>query len=127
MLVCPFPTDPKFRKTWVAFFFFLIFNFAFLNKIFKIKVSKYIYCIGTEGIHVYPMHVSTRLFDVTYLNTETIYYICISLTSRFKNKKKKSTYRPSQFSGQKSKQILIYLFIFRPYRSSTMEKFVLTQ
>ena len=85
MSVCPFPTTQKFWKLFF-FFFFLIFNFAFLNKIVKIKVSKYIvtvpkvYCVGTEG-YVYPIHVSTRLFDVTYLNTEN--YICISLTSRF--------------------------------------------
>ena len=58
MFVCPFLTNPTFWKTWVAFFFFffLIFNFAFLNKIVKIKVSKYIvtvpkvYFVGTEGI-----------------------------------------------------------------------------
>ena len=75
-------------------FVFLIFNFAFLNKIVKIKVSKYIvtvpkvHCVGTEGpgqkVYVYPIYFSTRLFDVTCLNTEN--YINISLTSRLKKK-----------------------------------------
>ena len=111
MFVCLFLTDPKFWKTWVAFFFLLIFNFAFLNKIVKIKVSKYIvtvpkiYCVGREGIYVYPIHVSTRLFDVTYLNTDNYMHF-----SNIQIKKKKwSTYRPSQFSGQKSKQTFIFL------------------
>ena len=49
------------RDTWFEnrlVFFFLIFNFAFLNKIVKIKVSKYIatvpkvYCLSTEGIYL---------------------------------------------------------------------------
>ena len=43
MFVCPFPTDPKFLKTWVAFFFFLIFNFAFSNKIVEIIIFKVCY------------------------------------------------------------------------------------
>ena len=45
MLVCPFPTDPKFwkhRLLFAFFFFFLILNFAFLNIIVKIFFSKYI-------------------------------------------------------------------------------------
>ena len=34
MFVCHFLTDPKFWKTWIAFFFFFLkLNFAFLNKI----------------------------------------------------------------------------------------------
>ena len=56
--------------------FFYILNFEFLNKIVKMKFTKYIatvpriYCEGTEGVCVNPIHVFTRLFDVTYLNTE---------------------------------------------------------
>ena len=38
MFVCPFPTDPKYWKIRVSFFFsFLILNFAFLNKNVKRK------------------------------------------------------------------------------------------
>ena len=42
MFVCPFPTDPKNWKIRVslAFFFFLILNFAFLNKKAKAMRSK---------------------------------------------------------------------------------------
>ena len=66
MLVCPFPTDPKFCFFLFLFFvfvsvfvvvvFFFKFNFTFLDKIVIIKVSKYIvtvpkvYCVSTEGI-----------------------------------------------------------------------------
>ena len=77
MFVCPFPTDPNFWKTRIFFFIFLIFNFAFLNKIVRRKFSKCtatvpnIYCVGVEGLCVYPIHVSTRLFDVIYLSTES--------------------------------------------------------
>ena len=39
MFVCPFPTDPKFWKTWLLFFP-LIFNFAFLNKIVEMVIFK---------------------------------------------------------------------------------------
>ena len=55
------PTQ-NFGKLWLLFFFFfffLIFSFSFLNKIVKIKVSKYIvtvpkvYCVGTEGIDLH--------------------------------------------------------------------------
>ena len=116
MFVCLFLTDPKFWKTWVAFFFFFfsIFNFVFLNKIVKIKVSKYIvivpkvYCEGTEGIGL-SIHVSTRLFDVTYLNTEN--YMHFSNIQIKKKKKKKD--RPLTFpifrpKGQTN------LYFFRP-------------
>ena len=127
MFVCPFPTDPKFWKTWVAFFFFFFYlNFAFLNKIVKIKFSKCIvtvpkvYCVGTESVCIYPIHVSTRLFDVIYSNTENyLIYIAflqhpdLKKKKKKKKKKKRSTYRPSQFSGQKGKQTFIF---FRPYQ-----------
>ena len=131
MFVCPFPTNSKFWKIWVFFFFFfLIFNFAFSNKIVKIKVSKYIVtvpkvnCVGTEGICL-PIHVSTRLFEVTYLNTEN--YICISLTSRYVKKKKKkdrSTYRSSKFSCQKGKPTFSF---FRPYVDKNFQVYTIIQ
>ena len=113
MFVCPFPTNPKFWKTWDAFFFYL-FNFSFLNKIVKINFSKCIAtvpkvnCVGTEGICAY-LHVSTRLLAVTYLDTEN-YMIYIA----FLKKQKRKTDRPkspSQFSGQKGKQTF---YFFRP-------------
>ena len=96
--VClPFLTDPKFWKTWVAFFFFfLILNFAFLSRIVKIKFSKYIvtvpklYYVGKEGMCL--PHVSTRLFFVTYLNTENyMFYIAFLQHPDLKKKKKRST------------------------------------
>ena len=113
MFVCPFPTDPKFWKTGVAFFFlffFLVFNFAFLNKIVKLKVSKYIvtvpevYCVGTEGICL----PNTCLHQIVWCH----WFKCTKLYMHFSNIqiKKKKTYRPSQFSGQKGKQT----FFFRP-------------
>ena len=45
MFVCPFLTDPKFRKTTVGFLFyfiFFIFNFVFLNKNVQNEMSEYI-------------------------------------------------------------------------------------
>ena len=51
----PFSDRPEILENLCCFFFFVIFSFAVLNKIVKIKVSKYIvivpkvYCVGTEG------------------------------------------------------------------------------
>ena len=95
----PFSDRPKILENLgcLFFFFFSIFNFVFLNKIVKIKVSKYIvivpkvYCEGTEGIGL-SMHVSTRLFDVTYLNTEN--YMHFSNIQIQEKKKKKKKDRP---------------------------------
>ena len=73
MFVCPFPTDPKFWKTCVAFFFYIqfcIFKQNCWNKSFKIHctVPKVYYVRHRRYLfYVYPIHVSTRLFDVTYL------------------------------------------------------------
>ena len=57
MFFLPFSDRPTiFENLGCFFFFFLVFNFAFLNKIVKIKVSKYVAtvpevnCLGTEGI-----------------------------------------------------------------------------
>ena len=125
MFVCPFPADPKFWKAWIAFFFFfLIFNFAFLKKIVKIINFKMhvtvpkVNCVGT-GLFVHPIHVSTRLFDVTYLNTENymIYIVFLQHPDLKKKKKKKINiqtlpiFRPK---GQTS------LHFFRPYKDCTV-------
>ena len=100
MFVCPFPTDPKFRKIWIAFFFFIL-KFAFLNKIIEIKFSKFIVTVpkvysgglGTDDIMMcLPHSISTRLFDVTYLKTENHDLYCISnnfFNIQIKKKKKK--------------------------------------
>ena len=60
---------------------------------------------------------STRLFNVTYLNIfkyrklyDLYLHFCnIHIRGKKKKRKKKSTYQPSQFSGQKAKQTLIFL------------------
>ena len=66
-------------------FVFLILKFAFLNKITEMKLSKFIatapkvYSVGTGGIIMCLLHIiSTRLFDVTYLDTENHDLYCIS-------------------------------------------------
>ena len=59
------------------FFFFLIFNFAFLNKIVIMNFSTCIAtvpevnCVGTEGVCVYPIHVSTSLLSITKIQKTT--------------------------------------------------------
>ena len=115
MFVCPFQTNPKFLKTWVAFF--LTLNVAFLNKIVKIKLSKYIvtvpkvYCVSTEGISVYPIHVSK---PDCLMKLHDLY--CISSTSRLKLKKKKKKKKidlpPLPIFRTKGKQTFHF---FRPY------------
>ena len=82
--------QPKILENMFCFlgFFFLVLNFAFLNKIVKINLSKYIVTV--------PVHVSTRLFDVTYLNTENyMIYIAFLQHADLKKKKKRLTYQPS--------------------------------
>ena len=75
-VVCPFPADPKFLKTWVAFYLFYFFYTQFCifyTKLFKKKFSKHIVtvwkvdCVAcTEGMCL-PHTVSPRSFDdVTY-------------------------------------------------------------
>ena len=101
----PFSDDPKFWKTWVAFcfcfclfvcLFVFIFKFAFLNKIVEIIIFKMhftlpkVNCVGTEGLFGHPIYVSTRLFNVTYLNTENyMIYIAFLQHPDLLNKKKK--------------------------------------
>ena len=89
MYVCPFLTDPKYRKTRVDFLvclfvFSLILNFVFLNKNVEKNVRIYSNCpkmVFQPDIMEYnPFHI-----------------------------KKKSTYLPSQFSGQKGKQTFYFL------------------
>ena len=49
-----------------------------------------VYCVGTEGIYVNPIHVFTRVFDVTYLNTENyMTYIAFLQHPDLKEKRKK--------------------------------------
>ena len=120
--VClPFSDWHKILKTLVAFFFFffffLIFSFAFLNKIVKNIFSKCIvtvpkvHCVSTEGICVYP-YMSPPDFDATYSNTEN-YMNYIAYLQHPDLKKKKSTYWPSQFPVQKSKQTFICLGLIK--------------
>ena len=75
------PTQKFGKLGLLFFFFFMIFNFAFLNKtvekvIFKMHLTvpkvNCVGIIGTEGLFVHPIHASTRLFDVTYLIQTTI-------------------------------------------------------
>ena len=80
------PTQKFGKLGFFLFCFVLIFNFAFLNKIVKIKVSKHIvtvpkvYCVGTKGICL-PHTCLHQIVWCHLLNTEN--YICISVTSRF--------------------------------------------
>ena len=53
-----------------------------------------------------PYMSPTRLFDVTYLNTEN--YMYFSNIQIWRGGKKRSTYGPSYFSGQKGKQTFIF-------------------
>ena len=57
--------------------------------------------------NVYPIHVSTRLFDVTYLNTEN--YIGISQTARLKKKKEEDqpTDNPNFQAKRANKPLLL--------------------
>ena len=64
-------------------------------------------CVGTEGICAYLL-VSTRLLNVTYLDTENYMIYIAFLQHPDLKKKKKKNYRPSQFSGQKGKQTFIF-------------------
>ena len=119
MFVCSFPTDPKFWKISLAFFFFLIFNFAFLKKIVKINLSKCIVtvpkvnCIGTEGTCAY-LHVSTRLLDVTYLDTENcMIYIAFFQHLDLKKKKKEEKKKgrptdPPNFQAKRANKPLFF-------------------
>ena len=77
------------------YFFLFILNFAFLNKIVEIGFLKYIitvpkvYCVGTEGVYVFTTSV-TRLFDVTYLDTENyMIYIAFLQNPDLKKREKK--------------------------------------
>ena len=98
---CLFPffrPTQNFKKKKKCCFFIL--NFAFLNQIVRINFSKYIisipkvYCVGTEGICLYTIHVSTRLFDVTYLNTE-MYMIYITFLQHQDLKKNRPSDPPN--------------------------------
>ena len=117
MFVCPFgpfPTDPKF---WKTFLLFLIFNFAFLNKIVKLKFSKCIvtvqtFTVLTQEVCVYPINVSTRLLDVTYKENYMI-YIAFLRHSDLKKKKLLFIDLPTlpifRLKGQTQ------FYVFRPY------------
>ena len=70
----PFSDQPKISENLGCFFSDVqccIFKQNCYNEIFKMHCNcPNIYCVGTEGICVYTIHISIRLFDVTYLNTE---------------------------------------------------------
>ena len=128
-LFAPFRPTQNFGKLGLLVFvcfFFSIFNFASLNKILKRKFSKCIvtvpkvYCVGKEGKCVYPIYVSTRLFNVTYLNTEN-YIICIAFLQHphWKKKKKKidlATLAIFMPKGQTN------LYFFRPNMYNVSQK-----
>ena len=111
MFVCPFPTD---RWENLGCFFFFGFNFAFLSKFVEINFSKCIVtvpkvnCVGTEGMCVYPIHVFTRLFDVTYLDLEN-YMIYFLQHSDLKKKKRKEKIDLPTFFRPKGQTNLYFL------------------
>ena len=63
---------------------------------------------------VYPIHVSTRLFDVTYLNTEKYDLYCISSTFRSLKREKKKINLPN-------------LPIFRPKRQTNWKNTLMSE
>ena len=64
--------------------------------------------VGAGGIYVFPIYVSTRLFDVTYLNTENHMIYIAFFNILWLKKKRKITYWPFQF--QAKGQTNLYLF-----------------
>ena len=70
-----------------------------------------VYCVGTEGICVYPIHVSTRLslFSIRKLLLDLY---CISSTSRLKRKRKQKNQLTGLPEGIQTQDT--NLNIFRP-------------
>ena len=135
MFVYPkFLTDLKLWKTYLAFFVFFWYSILHFeqncwNKFFSkcIVIVPKDNCVGTEGICVYPIHVSTRLFDVTYLDIENcMIYFLQNPDLKKKKKKKRLTYRPSKFSGQKGKQTLHRVMVVSYKKTQRVGKWMLT-
>ena len=60
--------------------------------------------------NVYPMYVSTRSFDVTYLNTENYMHFS-NIHIKKKKKKKDRPTDPPNFQGKRAKKPLFFLFL----------------
>ena len=93
VFVCPFPTDPKYQKTKVVFFFYIL-NFVFLNKNVQNKVSEYIVTVPKRYFHQIYWNTTpsnTRIKPILRLcmpkNSHTWIINCISFASGLKKKK----------------------------------------
>ena len=79
------------------------------NTTTSICLYNYLNCVGAEGLFVHPIHVSTRFFNVTYLNTEN----CIIYTAFLQHpdlKKKKDPPTDSlDFQAKGANKALFFL------------------
>ena len=69
-------------------------------------------CVGTEGLFVHTIHVSPRLFNVTYLNTENYVIYIAFLQHPDLKKKKKEKINPTDPTNFQAKMANKPLFFY---------------